>query len=54
MHILTGILKMMSVKEYFEYELQQGMKELDRTIEGRIKECEEQFRKDIQKRCRTI
>ncbi|GAA7219017.1 hypothetical protein ID0458_02870 [Helicobacter pylori] len=23
------------------------MKELDRTIEGRIKECEEQFRKDI-------
>ncbi|GAA7137713.1 hypothetical protein Kyoto68B_06180 [Helicobacter pylori] len=25
------------------------MKELDRTIEGRIKECEEQFRKDIKK-----
>lgn len=25
------------------------MKELDRTIKGRIKECEKQFRKDIQK-----
>ncbi|GAA7252115.1 hypothetical protein Kyoto91A_13270 [Helicobacter pylori] len=34
-------------KEIFEYELQQGMKELDRTIEGRIKKCEEQFSKDI-------
>ncbi len=28
-------------KRKFEYELQQGMKELDRTIEGRIKKCEE-------------
>ncbi len=36
-------------KRKFEYELQQGMKELDRTIKGRIKECEKQFRKDIQK-----
>ncbi|GAA7678879.1 hypothetical protein HpMMM67_04320 [Helicobacter pylori] len=34
-------------KRKFEYELQQGMKELDRTIEGRIKKCEEQFSKDI-------
>ncbi|GAA9053765.1 hypothetical protein Taitung234_06830 [Helicobacter pylori] len=25
------------------------MKELDRTIKGRVKKCEEQFRKDIQK-----
>ncbi|GAA6775983.1 hypothetical protein AOH105_09520 [Helicobacter pylori] len=36
-------------KRKFEYELQQGMKELDRTIEGLVKKCEEQFRKDIQK-----
>ncbi len=34
-------------KRKFEYELQQGMKELDRTIEGLVKKCEEQFRKDI-------
>ncbi|GAA8681876.1 hypothetical protein oki272_07930 [Helicobacter pylori] len=34
-------------KRKFEYELQRGMKELDRTIEGRIKKCEEQFSKDI-------
>ncbi|GAA6782984.1 hypothetical protein BTM319_09710 [Helicobacter pylori] len=30
-------------------ELQKGMKELDRTIEGLVKKCEEQFRKDLQK-----
>ncbi|WQS95184.1 50S ribosome-binding GTPase [Helicobacter pylori] len=36
-------------KRKFEVELQQGMKELGRTIEGRIKECEKQFRKDLQK-----
>ncbi len=36
-------------KRKFEYWLQQGMKELDRTIKGRVKKCEEQFRKDIQK-----
>ncbi|GAA7325007.1 hypothetical protein ID0642_06290 [Helicobacter pylori] len=36
-------------KRKFKYELQQGMKELDRTIKGRVKKCEEQFRKDIQK-----
>ncbi|GAA7516531.1 hypothetical protein JP0011_04450 [Helicobacter pylori] len=36
-------------KRKFEYELQQGMKELDRTIQGLVKKCEEQFRKDIQK-----
>ncbi len=34
-------------KRKFEYELQQGMKELDRTIEGLVKKCEKQFRKDI-------
>lgn len=32
-------------KRKFEYELQQGMKELDRTIEGLVKKCEEQFHK---------
>ncbi|GAA7151487.1 hypothetical protein ID0623_11820 [Helicobacter pylori] len=36
-------------KRKFKYELQQSMKELDRTIKGRVKKCEEQFRKDIQK-----
>ncbi|GAA8730999.1 hypothetical protein oki390_06510 [Helicobacter pylori] len=34
-------------EEIFENECEQGMKELDRTIEGRIKKCEEQFSKDI-------
>ncbi len=34
-------------KEIFENELQQGMKELDRTIEGLVKKCEKQFIKDI-------
>ncbi|GAA9049694.1 hypothetical protein BTM305_06960 [Helicobacter pylori] len=34
-------------KEIFENEREQGMKELERTIEGRIKKCEEQFSKDI-------
>nr|WP_269199854.1 GTPase [Helicobacter pylori] len=34
-------------KEIFENEREQGMKELDRTIEGLVKKCEEQFRKDI-------
>ncbi len=34
-------------KEIFENEREQGMKELDRTIEGRVKKCEKQFRKDI-------
>ncbi len=28
-------------KEIFENECEQGMKELDRIIEGRIKKCEE-------------
>ncbi|GAA6895200.1 hypothetical protein AOH249_01980 [Helicobacter pylori] len=36
-------------KEIFENECEQGMKELERTIEGLVKKCEEQFRKDIQK-----
>ncbi|GAA8360322.1 hypothetical protein HpBT206_07640 [Helicobacter pylori] len=34
-------------KEIFENEREQGMKELDRTIEGLVKKCEEQFSKDI-------
>lgn len=34
-------------KRKFEYELQQDMKELDRTIEGLVKKCEKQFSKDI-------
>ncbi|GAA7164996.1 hypothetical protein HpCK100_05780 [Helicobacter pylori] len=34
-------------KEIFENEHEQGMKELDRTIEGLVKKCEEQFSKDI-------
>lgn len=34
-------------KRKFEYELQQGMKELDRTIKGLVKKCEKQFSKDI-------
>ncbi|GHS56584.1 hypothetical protein JP0130_05940 [Helicobacter pylori] len=34
-------------KEIFENECEQGMKELDRTIEGLVKKCEEQFSKDI-------
>ncbi|WP_441711965.1 hypothetical protein [Helicobacter pylori] len=36
-------------KEIFENECEQGMKELDRTIEGLVKKCEEQFSKDIKK-----
>ncbi|GAA9480870.1 hypothetical protein HpHA295_08940 [Helicobacter pylori] len=34
-------------KEIFENEREQGMKELDRTIEGLVKKYEEQFSKDI-------
>ncbi|GHR30475.1 hypothetical protein JP0095_07690 [Helicobacter pylori] len=34
-------------KEIFENECEQGMKELERTIEGLVKKCEEQFSKDI-------
>lgn len=34
-------------KENFKNELEQGMKELDRTIEGLVKKCEKQFSKDI-------
>ncbi len=34
-------------KEIFENECEQGMKELDRTIEGLVKKCEKQFSKDI-------
>ncbi|GAA8188571.1 hypothetical protein HpKG127_09120 [Helicobacter pylori] len=45
-HIDRGI-ENKECKEIFENECKQGMKELDRTIEGRIKECEKQFSKDI-------
>ncbi len=34
-------------KEIFENECEQGMKELDRTIEWLVKKCEKQFSKDI-------
>ncbi|UOR30129.1 hypothetical protein MPG58_04140 [Helicobacter pylori] len=34
-------------EEIYENKRKQGMKELDRTIKGRVKKCEEQFRKDI-------
>ncbi|WQR63908.1 hypothetical protein KVD98_03100 [Helicobacter pylori] len=34
-------------KEIFKNECEQGMKELDRTIEGLVKKCEKQFSKDI-------
>ncbi|GHP62814.1 hypothetical protein JP0046_06730 [Helicobacter pylori] len=33
-------------KEIFENECEQGMKELDRTIEWLVKKCEKQFSKD--------
>ncbi|GHR81044.1 hypothetical protein VN0647_11310 [Helicobacter pylori] len=36
-------------KEIFENECEQGMKELDRTIEGLVKKCKKQFSKDIKK-----
>ncbi|GAA7604867.1 hypothetical protein JP0079_07350 [Helicobacter pylori] len=36
-------------EEIFENECEQGMKELDRTIEGLVKKCEKQFSKDIKK-----
>ncbi|GAA8622200.1 hypothetical protein KYTH76_07890 [Helicobacter pylori] len=36
-------------EKIYENKRKQGMKELDRTIEGRVKKCEKQFRKDIQK-----
>ncbi len=45
-HIDRGI-ENKECKEIFENEREQGMKELDRTIEGLVKKCEEQFSKDI-------
>ncbi|GAA9294782.1 hypothetical protein HpHA236_08040 [Helicobacter pylori] len=36
-------------EKIYDNKCKQGMKELDRTIEGLVKECEEQFRKDLQK-----
>ncbi len=41
-------------KEIFENECEQGMKELDRTIEGLVKKCEEQFSKDIKEDIRQF
>nr|WP_232618659.1 hypothetical protein [Helicobacter pylori] len=40
-------IKNKECKEIFENECKQGMKELERTIEGLVKKCEEQFSKDI-------
>ncbi|GAA9165976.1 hypothetical protein HpHA187_05740 [Helicobacter pylori] len=40
-------IKNKECKEIFENECKQGMKELDRTIEGLVKKCEKQFSKDI-------
>ncbi|GAA9258015.1 hypothetical protein TH0127_08990 [Helicobacter pylori] len=40
-------IKNKECKEIFKNEREQGMKELDRTIEGLVKKCEEQFSKDI-------
>ncbi|GAA7620569.1 hypothetical protein HpBhutan227_04750 [Helicobacter pylori] len=34
-------------EKIYDNKCKQGMKELDRTIEGRVKECEKQFSKDI-------
>ncbi|GAA7700486.1 hypothetical protein HpBT0082_05130 [Helicobacter pylori] len=36
-------------EKIYDNKCKQGMKELDRTIEGLVKKCEEQFRKDLQK-----
>ncbi|GAA6862606.1 hypothetical protein HpHNI39_06480 [Helicobacter pylori] len=36
-------------EKIYENKHKQGIRELSRTIEGRVKKCEEQFRKDIQK-----
>ncbi|GAA9078052.1 hypothetical protein HpHA142_07870 [Helicobacter pylori] len=47
MSVLTEGLKIKDVKK-FDNKCKQGMKELDRTIEGRVKECEQQFREDLQ------
>nr|WP_231214941.1 apolipoL family protein [Helicobacter pylori] len=40
-------IKNKECKEIFENEREQGMKELDRTIKGLVKKCEEQFSKDV-------
>ncbi|GAB0055141.1 hypothetical protein YGH035_09590 [Helicobacter pylori] len=45
-HIDRGI-ENKECEEIFENEREQGMKELDRTIEGLVKKCEKQFSKDI-------
>ncbi|GAA8789377.1 hypothetical protein oki779_06500 [Helicobacter pylori] len=41
-------------KEIFKNEREQGMKELDRTIEGLVKKCEKQFSKDIKEDIRQF
>ncbi len=45
-HIDRGI-ENKECEEIFKNECEQGMKELDRTIEGLVKKCEKQFSKDI-------
>ncbi|GHQ12777.1 hypothetical protein VN0280_07320 [Helicobacter pylori] len=40
-------IKNKECKEIFKNKRKQGIRELSRTIEGIVKKCEEQFRKDI-------
>ncbi|GAA6848255.1 hypothetical protein VN0563_08030 [Helicobacter pylori] len=47
-HIDRGI-ENKECEEIYENKCNQGIRELSRTIEGLVKKCEEQFRKDIQK-----
>ncbi len=47
-HIDRGI-ENKECEEIYENKRKQGIRKLSRTIKGRVKKCEEQFRKDIQK-----
>ncbi|GAA9089024.1 hypothetical protein Taitung35_11030 [Helicobacter pylori] len=47
-HIDRGI-ENKECEEIYENKRKQGIRELNRTIEGLVKKCEEQVRKDIQK-----
>ncbi len=47
-HIDRGI-ENKECEEIYENKRKQGIRKLSRTIEGLVKKCEEQFRKDIQK-----
>lgn len=47
-HIDRGI-ENKECEEIYKNKRNQGIRELDRTIEGLVKKCEKQFRKDIQK-----